>query len=97
MRMARSRLYPSHAFRGRVGGAIGKAISVAGLLRKTVALTLGIQESQLSAWINGDPRGGAPRLDLLLTIQELQWPLIRSLAELDPGNVVTEEIRRRTA
>lgn len=67
-------------WRERVGGAIDRAISLAGLTQKEAWVLLNHSDgAQLSRWIAGTER---PQFDALFSVEQLQRPLVVSLAKL---------------
>jgi len=68
------------SWRQRVGLAIDRAISLAGLTQKEVWVRLGHSTgAQLNRWIAGTER---PQFDALFALDDLQKPLVISLATL---------------
>lgn len=77
-----------------IGQAIERAIVLANLTKQDVAYRMGYSDqSALARWISGVETAQFPKL---WAIEELRWPLVRSLAEIS-GKAEVEERIRRTA
>ena len=88
-RMAR---IPDMAWGERIGGAIQRAVAIAGWSNKEAASRVGVDDAEFGKWMSG---GRRPQMDRLFAVEELRWPLIQCLAQLDEQNEVVTEIRRR--
>lgn len=78
-------------FRAEIGKAIQRACSLAGWSQKETAGRMGRDTAQLARWIAGTER---PQFDALFAVEELRWPLIQALAQIDPRNEIETTIRR---
>lgn len=82
-------------WRQRVGGAIARAIQLAGLSQKEAAAACGRDQAQVARWVNGGER---PQMDALFAVEALRGPLVIALAQLaDDIEVTTTIAIRRTA
>lgn len=84
-------------WRHAIGGAIARAVAMAGLSHKEAAAKVGADEAEFSRWLSGVRR---PQMDKLFAVEELREPLIVALAGLDPLTFTvrtTIESKRRTA
>jgi ribosome-binding protein aMBF1 (putative translation factor) len=78
-------------FRAEIGRAIQRACSLIGWSQKEAAGRIGRDTAQLARWIAGTER---PQFDALFAVEELRWPLIQALAQIDGKNEVVTTIRR---
>lgn len=82
-------------WREQVGGAIERALSLAGLTQKEGWALLGHNDgAQLNRWIKGTER---PQFDVLFSVEQLRQPLVLALCELAGAGVeieTTVRIRR---
>lgn len=82
---------PVTDLKAAIGAAIQRAVSVVGWSNKEAAAKVGADDSQFGKWISGAER---PHLDRLFAVEELRWPLIQALAQLDERAEVVTTIRR---
>lgn len=78
-------------FRAEIGRAIQRACSLVGWSQKEAAGHIGRDTAQLARWIAGTER---PQFDALFAVEELRWPLIQALAQLDGSAEVVTTIRK---
>ena len=78
----------------RIGRAIQRAVSIVGLSHKEAAARVGVDDAEFSRWLSGVRR---PQFDKLFAVEELRWPVIQCLAQLDEHVQVDTLLRRRTA
>ena len=83
---------PDMTWNERIGWAVQRSVAIAGWSNKEAAALVGVDESEFGKWLSG---GRRPQMDRLFAIEELRWPLIQCLAQLDEQNEVVTEIRRR--
>ncbi len=74
-------------WKAHIGGAIQRAMSLAGWSLKEFADRVGRDERQVARWISGAER---PQLDTLFAVDGLRQPLIVALAELAGQGVEVE-------
>lgn len=95
--MAKADLKNLAPWRAHVGGAIQRALALAGLSQKEGWVLLGHKDgSQLNRWIAGQER---PQFDALFAVAALRQPLVIALSEIagEGVEIVTEIRVRRTA
>jgi ribosome-binding protein aMBF1 (putative translation factor) len=82
---------PEMNFKRAIGGAIQRAVALVGWSNKEAAAKVGTDDSSFGKWISGAER---PQFDRLFAVEELRWPLIQALAQLDEKNEIVTTIRR---
>ena len=80
------------AWRARIGSAIRRCLSIAGLTQDQAARLIERDAAQVARWIAGTER---PQFDAIFGKDELRGPLVQALAELTDGAEVTTTITLR--
>lgn len=83
---------PDIAWNERIGAAIQRAVALVGWSNKEAAAKVGVDDAEFGKWLSG---GRRPQMDRLFALDELRWPLIQTLAQLDEQNELVTEIRRK--
>lgn len=74
-------------WRARVGGAVERCFSLAGLTLKEAADLIGRDRAQVGKWIAGTER---PQIDAIFAVESLRCPLVIALSELAGAGVEVE-------
>jgi len=80
---------PLSGCRLRVAGVVKRAFDLSGWSLKEFAAELGLDERQVSRWMNGQER---PHFDRLIALHELHLPLLQAVLELGMNHVVVRTI-----
>jgi hypothetical protein len=82
---------PDTDWQQQIGRAIQRAVAICGWSNKEAAVKVGVDDAEFGKWLSGTRR---PQFDRLFAIDELFWPLIQCLAQLDGQTEVVTTIRR---
>lgn len=82
---------PDVAWNERIGAAIQRAVAIVGWTNKEAAAKVGADDAEFGKWLSG---GRRPQFDKLFALDELRWPLIQCLAQLDDKTELVTTIRR---
>lgn len=74
-------------FAEEIGGAVERAVALAGLSKKEAAAVVGVEAAQLSRWIAGTER---PQFDRLFAVAELREPMVVALAKVAGAEIETQ-------
>lgn len=75
-----------------IGGAIARAVALAGLSHKEAAGHVGVDEAEFGKWLSGARR---PHFDRLFAVKALRQPLGICLADLTQAFVIDVVMRTR--
>lgn len=90
--MAKADLTNREVWRTRVGRAVQRAFSLAGLTQQQAADLIQRDRAQVARWASGGER---PQLDALFAVETLRQPLIQAFSELAGADVeITVRLRR---